>query len=349
MQGEGTLTAREQEILHSIVRSYILTGEPVSSRTIAWRRHNSLSPASIRNVMAALADEGYLEQPHTSAGRVPTEKAFRCYVSSLVTRPMPRADAERVRAELSEQDTVEGRIERSSRILTELTLQVGIAAALPNTDQTLDRIELMELADRRVLMILVTSDHAVHNRVVLMEEQVSQDELNSLRNYVNHHFSGWKLGGARRELLRRFEEERAAYDATLRRLTVLYAKGLLEVDQAPEVHMEGASNLVSIDLHLTRERMRDLFRALEEKKRLLELLDRFLEQPAGELGIYVGLQDAHPAMKDLSLIGMTFPLPSGMMARVAVLGPMRMHYEKAMSAVLHIGRALKACPPRHIC
>jgi heat-inducible transcriptional repressor len=257
---------------------------------------------------------------------------------------MARADAERVRMELSEEDTVEGRLERSSRILTELTLQVGIAAALPATGQTLDRIELIELADRRVLMILATSDHAVHNRVVTMEEQVSQDELNSLRNYINHHFSGWKLGDARRDLLRRFDEERAAYDATLRRLTVLYAKGLLEVDHAPEVHMEGASNLVSIDLHLTRERMRDLFRALEEKKRLLELLDHFLERPAGELGVHIGLQDAHPAMKDLSLVGMNFPLPSGMTARVAVLGPMRMHYEKAMSAVLHIGRAFESLP-----
>jgi heat-inducible transcriptional repressor len=294
--------------------------------------------------MADLSEEGYLEQPHTSAGRVPTEKAFRSYVRSLSARPMPRADAERVRAELCEEDTVEGRLERSSRILTELTLQVGIAVALPGNGQLLDRVELIELSDRRVLMILVTRDGTVHNRVVMMEEQVSQDELNSLRNYVNHHFRGWKLGDARRELLRRFEEERAAYDATLRRLTFLYSKGLLVVDQAPEVHMEGASNLVSLDLHLTRELMRDLFRALEEKKRLLELLDRFLEQPAGELAVHIGLEEAHPAMKEFSLIGMTFPLPSGMMARVAVLGPMRMHYEKAMSAVLHIGRAIESLP-----
>lgn len=344
MYGDEALNAREQEILHSIVRAYILTGEPVSSRSVARSRNRPLSPASVRNVMADLADEGYLEQPHTSAGRVPTEKAFRCYVKSLNARPMPRADAERVRVELGEEDTVEGRLERSSHMLTELTLQVGIAAALPATGQLLDRIELLELADRRVLMILVTRDHNVHNRVVMMDDQVSQDDLNPLRNYVNHHFSGWKLGDARRELLRRFEEERAAYDAILRRLTVLYQKGLLEVDQAPEVHMEGASNLVSIDLHLTRERMRDLFRALEEKKRLLELLDRFLELPAGELGIQVGLEAAHPAMKELALIGMTFPLPSGMMARVAVLGPMRMHYEKAMSAVLHIGRAFESLP-----
>ena len=341
MRDEPALNARAHEILSSIVRSYIQTGEPVSSGSLSRRRNQQLSPATIRNVMADLAEEGYLSQPHTSAGRVPTEKAFRCYVKSLTARPIAAAEAERVRAELTVEDTVEGRVERTSRILMELTLNVGIAAALPSICQGLDRIELVALADRRVLMILVTSDQMVHDRVVLVEEPASQDELNSIRNYVNRNFSGWTLADARRELLRRLEEERAAYDATLRRLTVLYQKGLLELDQAPEVHMEGASNLVSIDLHLTRERMRDLLRALEEKKRLLELLDRFLEQPAGELGVHIGLEEAHPAMKELALIGMNFHLPSGMIARVAVLGPMRMHYEKAMSAVLHIGRTFQ--------
>src|SRR5260370_27101917 len=180
---------------------------------------------------------------------------------------------------------------------------------MPATVPTLDHIELLALADHRVLMIVVTSDQMVHNRVVMLDDSAAQDELNSIRNYVNHHFSGWMLGDARQELLRRFEEERAAYDAILRRLTVFCQKGLLEVDQSPEVHMEGASNLVSIDLHLTRERMRDLFRALEEKKRLIELLDRFLEQPPGEVGVHVGLEEAHPAMKELALIGITHLLP----------------------------------------
>ena len=344
MFGEAALSPREQEILQSIVRAYIQTGEPVSSRAISRRRTQALSAASIRNVMADLADGGYLSQPHTSAGRVPTEKAFRCYVRSLAARPIGAKDAERVRAELIGEDTMGGRLERSSRILTEWTLHVGIAATMPSTDQVLDHVELLSVADHRVLMILVTRDQIVHNRVVIVEEPLSQDELNSIRNYVNHQFSGWMLGDAQHELLRRFEQECATYDAILRRLTVLCQKGLLEVDQAPDVHMEGASNLVSIDLHLTRERMRDLFRALEEKKRLLELLDRFLEQPAGEVGVHVGLEEAHPAMKELALIGMTFPLPSGMRARVAVLGPMRMHYEKAISAVLHIGRALETLP-----
>jgi heat-inducible transcriptional repressor len=257
---------------------------------------------------------------------------------------MPAADAERMRAELSEADSIEERIERSSRILTQLTLHVGIAAAMPTTAQLLDRIELLALADRRVLMILVTGDHMIRNRVIVVDEAISQDELNSLRNYVNQNFSGWTLGAARSELLHRLAEDRARYDAILRRLSVFYEKGLLESEQSPEVHMEGASNLVTVDLHVTRESMRDLFRALEEKKRLLELLDRFLEQPADELGVHVGLEDAHPAMRELALIGMTFPMPSGMMARIAVLGPMRMHYEKAMSAVLNIRRAFQYLP-----
>ena len=341
MHNQGMTAGRQQEILHSIVRAYIETGEPVGSRTLSKRRQNTLSPASIRNVMADLADEGYLAQPHTSAGRVPTEKAFRSYVQSLTARPMARAEAELVRAELSEAETLEERLEISSHILTHLTRNVGITAALPATEQVLDRIELLVLGDRRVLMVLVTGDHMVRNRVVALDEAVSQDELNSIRNYVNHHFSGWTLLDARRELSLRIEQERAAYDAILRRLTVLHQKGLFEPEAAPEVHMEGASNLVGLDLHLTRERMRELFQALEEKKRLVELLDRFLELPNGELGVHVGLEQAHPAMKELSLIGLTLELPGGGRARVAVLGPMRMHYEKVMSAVLHIGRAFE--------
>lgn len=179
MPDEGALNPREQEILQSIVRAYIQTGEPVSSRAIARRRSQPLGAASIRNVMAELTDEGYLSQPHTSAGRVPTEKAFRCYVRSITTRPLGTAEAQRLRAELIEEDTVEGRLERSSRMLTEWTLNVGIAAAMPATGQILDHIELLALADRRVLMIVVTSDQMVHNRVVMLDEQSSQDELNS--------------------------------------------------------------------------------------------------------------------------------------------------------------------------
>ena len=290
--------------------------------------------------MADLAEEGYLSQPHTSAGRVPTEKAFRYYIGSLTVGRMALAEAERLREAFSALDSVGARMERSSQILVELTRNVGIAAAIPALAQELDQIELVPLAEHRVLMILVTRDHMVHNRVVALDEPVGPDELLSVRNYVNRNFSGWQLGEARRELLRRMLEERALYDAVLRRLDMLYRKGLLEVDTAPEVHMDGASNLLGLDLHLTREKLHEILRALEEKKRVIELLDRFLELPPGELQVRVGLEELHPAMKDLALIGMNVRMGSGLPAKVAVLGPIRMHYERVMAAVIETSRAL---------
>jgi heat-inducible transcriptional repressor len=340
MRTDAPLQTRHQEVLTSIVRAYIETGEPVGSRTISKRRNSELSPASIRNVMADLAEEGFLSQPHTSAGRVPTEKAFRFYVGSLTAGRISLLDAERLRSEFSGLHTVVARVERSSFLLMELTRNVGIAAAIPALAQELDQIELVPLADSRVLIILVTRDHMVRNRVVALDEPTSPEDLLSIRNYVNRNFAGWRLGEARRELLRRMLEERALYDEVMRKLQVLYQKGLLEVDISPEVHMEGASNLLGLDLHLTREKLRELLRALEEKTRLMELLDRFLEQPAGELEVHVGLEEAHPAMKDLALIGMNVQMANGLPAKVAVLGPMRMHYERVMAAVLQTSRAL---------
>jgi heat-inducible transcriptional repressor len=342
MKTDVPLRTRHRDILNAIVRAYIETGEAVGSRTISKRRSQELSPASIRNVMADLADDGYLSQPHTSAGRMPTAKAFQFYVRSLTAMRIAAAETERFRNEFSGLQTLGAHMERSSYILMELTRNVGIAAAIPSLAQQLDQVELVPLSDRRVLMILVTRDRVVRNRVVALDQPVSTDELASIRNYVNRNFSGWQLGDVCRELLRRMTEERDLVDAVMRNLQFFLHKGLFEVDTSPEVHMEGASNLLGLDLHLTREKMRELLRALEEKKRLMELLDRFLEPSPGEIQVHVGLEEAHPAMKDLALIGMTVRMASGLPAKVAVLGPMRMHYERAMAAVLQTSRALES-------
>lgn len=338
------MAPRDFEILHSIVRSYIETGEPVASRTVSRGRRDGLSAATVRNVMADLADEGYLSQPHTSAGRVPTEKAFRSYVHSLVRGRLLGAELQRLRMELGQLDSVESRMEHSSHVLMEMTRGVGIAVAIPRIGRTLDHVELLDLGDRRVLMILVTGDRMVHNRVIAVEEPISADELTSIRNYINAMFCGWTMAEIRVELRRRLEQQSAAYDSILKKLTVLYSKGLLEFESMPEVYLEGASNLVGLDLHLTREKLRELFRALEEKKRILELLEKFVEQPAGEVLVQVGLGEAHSSMRELSLIGVAVALQGGLCAKIAVLGPMRMNYEKAISAVLHMGQAFQSIP-----
>lgn len=294
--------------------------------------------------MADLADAGYLEQPHTSAGRIPTAKAFRLFVQSLTAKQLIEQEIGRLRAKLTECESLGARIELSSHILTEMTRSFSVAAAIPAISQVLDHVELIELGDQRILMVVVTGDRMVHNRVVSLDEPLSPDDLTSIRNYINRNYSGCLLSEVRSQLRSRLEEASAAYDAILRRLQVLYSKGLLDVYADPEIHMEGASNLVGVEFHLTREKMRELFRTLEEKKRVLKLLDQFLEGPEGEISVQVGLEDAHPNLRELSIIGLQVYLPGGLGAKIAVLGPMRMNYKQAMSAVMHMGQAFQGLP-----
>lgn len=336
----GALTPRHFEVLHAIVQNYIETGEPVASRAIA--RKYPMSAASIRNMMADLLEQGYLSQPHTSAGRVPTERAYQSYAKTLLGSRIVHGELERLQIEIQRAGSVEARIERSSKLLTEITRNFGIAAAIPTENQTLDQVELLALPDRRILMVVITRDRMVRNKVITVDDAVSQDELISIRNYINYNFGGWMLPNIHRELKRRMELQSAAYDAILRRVNLLYSKGLLDLGLVPEVHFDGAENFIGLDLHLTRECMRDLFRALEEKKRIVQLLERFLDEREGEPAVQIGLADVHPSMSELSLIGLRFGLGNGLQAHVAVVGPMRMNYSRAVSAVLHVGRAFQS-------
>jgi heat-inducible transcriptional repressor len=341
MPSHSELTTRNAAILHAIVGAHIESGEPVASKAIARGGATPLSSASVRNIMAELCEQGFLSQPHTSAGRVPTAKAYESYARSLNSGRLVRSELERLKDELARPATIEARIMRTSHVLTEMTRGVGIAASIPASIQRLDQVELLALTERRVLMMVVTADHVVRQQVVTLDQPVTPDELQSIRGYVNRNFSGWKMDDARRELERRLENERAVYSAMQRTLAILYDRGLLDMGLKPEVHMEGAANLVGFDLHLTRERMRDLFRALEEKRRILELLNRFLERSGNTLTIRVGLGEMHPAMAELALVGTTVRRPSGLSTKVAVLGPMRMPYGRVIAAVQHVSAALQ--------
>ena len=344
MRYDYCLSGRMEQILCSIVKAYIETGDPVASSEISRLRRHNLSSASVRNVMAELAAEGYLHQPHTSAGRVPTSKAFEIFVNALPGRRLEHAEFGRIRESLGETSSVGERMERCTHILAEMTQGVSITAAIPAARQMLDQVQLVSLADRRVLMIVVTQDRMLREQVVTLDQSVTQEDLNSIRNYINVNFRGWVIREAQQELRRRLEEESAAYDLILKKLILLHEKGLLDISMEPEVHMEGASNIVAFELQLTREKLKELFRALEEKKRVLQLLDRFLEERSGEVGVRIGLAEEHPSMGQLSLIGITVATPGGLSAKIAVLGPLRMNYPRAMSAVLHVGRAFCSLP-----
>lgn len=344
MSDAPVLSSRAEQILQSVVRAYIDSGEPVASQDISRLRRHHLSPASIRNVMAELADQGYLQQPHTSAGRVPTSKAYAVYVRAIAAKRPAMSEVGRIREELSQSQTVEERVERSSQMLTGLSNGLGIAAAIPTSSQVLDQVELLLVGGTRVLMIVVTRDQMVRDQLLTLDEPIPQDELTAIRNYLNANFSGWRLADIRAELRARLDQANADYGALLRKLILLYDKAILETAPAPEFHMEGAANLVSFDFQLTRERLREMFRALEEKKRILYLLDRFLEPPLGEVVVQIGMVGEDPSLSPLSLIGISLTMPGGITGKFAVIGPMRMDYDRALAAVRNVGQAYLGLP-----
>jgi heat-inducible transcriptional repressor len=332
------LTARMRSILHAIVESYLETGEPVSSSMVAQNGAANLSSATIRNAMAELTELGYLKQPHTSAGRVPTPPAIQLYVDSLAPARPRRLESVEWQRKLQSLDNWQERVEEGTHLLKDLTQNVTIAAALPPSSQVLHQVEFSPLGQRQYLMIVITGDRAVHNQVVSLEQDLALEDLAEIRNYLNREFSGWRFEEARRELETRLAAERSHYDALLRRVELFYERGLLDFGPAPYVFLDGAAYLVGLDPHVTRERLRELFQALEQKKQILRLLSQYLEGAAGEPAVKVGLGEAHPAMSDISLVGLEVPLEGGARARFAVLGPLRLNYPRIMSAVLESAR-----------
>lgn len=294
--------------------------------------------------MAELAAEGYLAQPHPSAGRIPTGKAFQLFVDLLPEGRVHKAEFGRIRESLNDAASVEQRMTTCAHLLEVMTNSVAIGAAIPADQQVLEQVQLVALGDRRVLMVVVTADKLVHDRVVALDEPFTQDDLNSICNYINRSFSRWVISDVQRELRQRLADASAAYDRILKRLILLHEKGLLNIGSEPEVCMEGAGNLVAFELQLTKDRLKHLYKTLEEKKLVLQLLERFLEQPDGRIGVRIGLESEHPDMGELVLIGIAVPGPGGLSNKLAVIGPLRMDYQRAMSAVLHVGRAMGSLP-----
>jgi heat-inducible transcriptional repressor len=340
---DQVLSARARQILESIVRAHIGSGEPVASRDVSRLRRHRLSAASIRSVMAELDELGYLSQPHPSAGRVPTPQAYRAFVRTLEPRRISTAEADRVREALGRTRTIEERVEATSHMLTGLTdgMGMGIAAAIPTSSQILERVELVRLSEQRVLMVVVTRDQLVRDQALTLDEPIAEEELTRIRNFLNEHYLGWALSDIQRDLQTRREQASAAYHEMLRKLIVLYDKCLSAAGLEPELHLEGASNLISFEFGLTRERLREMFRTLEEKKRILQLLDRFLEPPSGDVLYQIGLGEEDPNLGELSLIGVSIRTPGGLTSKFAVIGPMRMNYERAFTAVRHVSRAFQ--------
>jgi heat-inducible transcriptional repressor len=355
---EMRISPRERVVLTAVIELYIATGEPVASQAVAreFADREGLSSATIRNVMASLADAGLLEQPHTSAGRVPTPAAFRYYVEQI-TRVDPqlskmgviRMDAALESSPLSEQrrgqieDGFAGvtssteYLERTSHVLALISSGLGVALATSAAAQVLEHIHFSRLSTGRVLAVLVTKAGAVLDRVLALDRELTPLELETAGRYLNENFHGWPIERIRSEVARRIEAERAAYNQMLASVEELCRKGALAGGEGgPALFVEGMANLIAAEVD--RERLRQMLLALEAKQRLVELLTAYVDGRQQEVRVVVGLDQASPAMQDLVLIGASARLGGGNLGTVAVIAPTRIQYQEMIQAVRYVAR-----------
>ncbi len=347
------VTARQRAILTAVVESYIETGEPVGSGTIARLQHgdvSGMSSATIRNEMAELADEGLLEQPHTSAGRVPTARAFRMYVEQLSGGANPRIDAARLPARSRRQiDSsfvglagMQAVLERTSHVLATLSSGVGVAIAAAADGDMLEHVHFSRLAPARVLAVVVTRSGMVRDRVLALDRDLTMLELETAANFLNENFRGWSVERVRAEIARMLERERSEYQRLLNAVQQLWGKAVPESDVPVQtIYVDGVANLLGsqgMGSNEDRERLREVLAALEAKQRLVELLNAYIDTRQESVRVVFDLEEQAPEMAGLVLIAAPARMGGESRGTVGVIGPKRMHYENTMNAVGYIAQ-----------
>ena len=337
------ISPRERLVLISIIEAYIATGEPVASQAIArlFADKDGLSSATIRNVMASLGEAGLLDQPHSSAGRVPTPQAFRIYVDLLGLGPQQLALAPERRAEIESSylgvSNSQQFLERTSQVLAAITRGVGIAISAAAVAHELEHIHFSRLGAQRILAVLVTRAGVVLDRVLALDRDMEYADLENAARYLNENFRGWPVERVRSELVRRMDEERGEYDRLLNSINTLFQKGALESAEAAQtVYIGGVANLLASEPD--RVLLGQMLAALETKQRLISLLNAYVDARQQTVRVQIGLEDSMPEMANFVLIGAPAIHLGVHAGSLAVLAPTRIHYQDTINAVSFIAQ-----------
>jgi heat-inducible transcriptional repressor len=336
------LHARQRAILSAAIELYVQTGEPVASQAIA--NVSGLSSATVRNTMAELADAGMLEQPHTSAGRIPTARAFRlhveqiCGANRIAPRLLPEYSRTRIDAHLFGVAGADAFLERTSQVLALLSSSVGVALATVQTGDQLEHVHFQRLAQRKVLAVVVTRSGAVRDRVLLLANDLATHELESAARYLNENFRGWSVERVRSEILSRAERERSEYQRMLQAAEELWSR-VVPDDRGTEqtLYVEGVSNLLG-GADTDRVRLREMLAALEAKERLVTLLTAYVDSHEQSVRVVFDMEERAPEMQGLVLIAAPAMIDGARRGTVGVIGTQRMHYENTINAVGYVAQ-----------
>ena len=334
------LPERDRRILAALVQAYIDQGEPVSSLWLA-NRGFGVSSATLRNVLARLEDLGYVRQPHTSAGRVPTDLGYRAYVDQLLAARRSAKPTPQVEERLRRAGTVDDFLSHVSQEISRASHQVGFAIRPAADTTTFEHLDFVPLDGDKVLVVLVAAGGQISHKVIDPAERFSNDELQQAANYLNSEFRGRSMVEVRQAVMERLREERTLYDELMARALRLAISTFDGAESSPMVFIQGASLLLeeigSEDPELTLETLRTLLSMIEEKRRLVQLLDEFLNGDG--ITVVIGSEHPSPDLRRFSVVTATYS-DGRSSGAVGVIGPTRMRYSRAINAVDALSQAI---------
>ena len=339
---DGTIkviTEKSQNLLRTIVENYIAEGQPVASARLA-AAGVSMSPATIRNMMAELEEQGYLKSPHTSSGRIPTEQAYRFFVDSLIqVEPLGSEDLNRLSLQLNPDMTASELIQSASGLLSEVTQLAGLVTVPRPSQLKLKHIEFLLLSPGRVLAILVLNDHEVENRVIHIEQAYSEIELKEISNFLNAHYAGKSLIKIRAELVNSMKGDRLQMNQLMQR-TLDVADQIFEPEDNGDFVVAGQENLLEVDQTQRLQDLRGLFKAFSLKGDILHVLDRCMESDG--IKLFIGQESGYELLGECSLVTSPYQVAGECVGVLGVIGPTRMAYDRIIPIVDATARMLTA-------
>lgn len=331
MTNDPIINDRAQLLLKTLVERYIQDGQPVGSRTLARDAGMSLSPATIRNVMADLEDLGLVKSPHTSAGRIPTVRGYRLFVDNLLTvKPLRSSLVDKFRLELDSSVNPENLVARASSLLSQVTRLAGVVMLPRAGSVTLRHIEFMPLSANRILVILVINNQQVQNRVIHTDRNYTAAELQQAANYLNSEYAGRDLSSIRDKVLQSMQAIRDDMKQIMQ-MAVNLADDVIQTSQTADYVVHGETNLMSYAEMADVDRLRQLFEALKTKQDILHILDKSIH--AEGMQIFIGEESGYSAFGECSVVTSPYKVNDEVIGVLGVIGPTRMAYDRVIPVV----------------
>lgn len=340
---QPSLSERSKNVLRALIKEYVRSGRPIGSRLLAKLYEENLSPATLRNVMADLEEAGYLAQPHTSAGRVPTRSGYRLYVETLLgSSEFSVAELDQIRTSLEEETDPSDLMSKTSQLLSLHTNSIGFVLSPPISTVVMKHIEFVRLSNNRVMVILVSEGGLVQHKLIQIRDKLSQSALDQAGRYLIEHFSGMNLTSIRAKLLKQMSREKALYDSLLRNVVLLGCVALAGTDEIAEnqqeVYLDGTSRVFHRLDEADFERLFSLLQTLEKKHRLVGIITKCLTEASEGPCVTIGLERHIPGMNNWTLITSLYRIDSQTSGSLGVLGPSRMEYERSISLVDYVAK-----------